>query len=137
MPGTMICEIVTPERMIYSAEASFIAVPATEGEIGFLPMRSPVMSTLRSGEIRIKPLGSEDTLHFAVAGGYVEADGHKVVILANRAVNIADVDPGVVNERLTATRQLLGALGADDAEKAFHTTELNWFTLLDSLISRK
>ena len=136
MPGTMICEIVTPEKMLYSAEASFVAVPATEGEIGFMRMRSPVMSTLNSGEVRVKPEGSDEVLRFAIAGGYVEADGHKVVVLANRAVNISNVDPAFVKERITSFEQALAASEADDPERAFKSSELSWYTLLDKLVSR-
>ncbi len=136
MPGTMICDIVTPEKMLYSAEASFVAVPATEGEIGFMYMRSPVMSTLNSGEVRVKPEASDVVQRFAIAGGYVEADGHKVVVLANRAVNIADVDLSLVKERVTSFAQALAASEADDPERAFKSSELEWYTLLDKLVSR-
>ena len=136
MPGTMICEIVTPEKMLYSAEASFVAVPATEGEIGFMYMRSPVMSTLNSGEVRIKPQDNDTVLRFAIAGGYVEADGHKVVVLANRAVNIADVDPTLLKERIISFEQALTASEADDPERTFKNSELEWYTLLDKLVSR-
>ncbi len=136
MPSTMICDIVTPEKMLYSAEASFVAVPASEGEIGFMPMRSPVMSTLRSGEVRVRPEGSEEMLHFAIAGGYVEADGHKVVVLANRAVDISQVDPLLVKERLASFEQALATSEADDPERSFKSSELSWYTLLDKLVSR-
>jgi F-type H+-transporting ATPase subunit epsilon len=133
--ATMICDIVTPEKMLLSTEASFVAVPASEGEIGFLPGRSPVMSTLRSGEIRVKTEGRDETLRFAVTGGYVENDGHKVVVLATRAANIADIDPATVTERLAETERTLSALGDADPEQAFHSSELAWYTLLDRLVT--
>ncbi|MDR3053617.1 MAG: ATP synthase F1 subunit epsilon [Coriobacteriales bacterium] len=136
MSATLLCDIVTPERLIYSAEVNFVAVPASEGEIGFLAGRSPVMSTLNSGLVRVKPEENSAMLRFAVAGGYVEGDGRKIVVLANRATNVDEVELDYVKEKITETEQKLKALSEGDAQVAFFTAELNWYQLLENYAKR-
>jgi F-type H+-transporting ATPase subunit epsilon len=134
----MTCDIVTPESMLYSGEVTFVSAPAAEGEIGVMYQCSPLMSTLKRGEIKIKPVGdAEASLSFAVAGGYVEADGYRVVVLANRAINVAEIDVQVSQERIAANEQRLAELGEDDSRAVFVREEIAWQTHLTELASRK
>ncbi|MDR2197487.1 MAG: ATP synthase F1 subunit epsilon [Coriobacteriales bacterium] len=132
---TLICDIVTPERQVFAEEVVFVSVPGVEGDIGILPRRAAVMSTLRPGEIRLRQTEDAEPLRFAVAGGYVENDGSKVVVLANRVANLADLAADEVREqRAEAARKLEAALD-DDPHKAYLRSELTWYTLLESLLA--
>jgi F-type H+-transporting ATPase subunit epsilon len=131
-----ICEIVTPESLLYSERVYYVSVPASEGEFGVLARRAPIMSTLNEGEIRVKPREDGETLRFAVAGGYVESDGSKLVVLATRAADVSTVELDEVRAALAESEKKLAALNADDLRAAFYHDELAWYTLLETLLTR-
>jgi len=132
----MFCDIVTPEKMLCSEECVFVSAPAAEGEIGFLEQCSPLMSTLRPGEVRIKAEDNAKPQRIAVAGGYLECDGHKVVVLANHALEVSAVDPAICNERIAKNEALLAAAAEDDSRSAFYKDEIAWQKLLLELSSK-
>jgi F-type H+-transporting ATPase subunit epsilon len=134
--ASFLCDIVTPASLLFSEEVNFVSVPATEGEIGILAKRSPVMSTLRGGEVRIKREEGADALRFAVAGGYVESDGNKVVVLASRAVEVDTLDAEEVSSARAASEKSLAAFADDDSRAAFYRDELSWYTLLQALLAK-
>jgi F-type H+-transporting ATPase subunit epsilon len=122
--------------MLYSGEAVFVSAPAAEGEIGFLEGAAPLMSTLKRGEVRIKESDSSDSVHFAVAGGYLESDGRKIVVLANHAMNVADVDVELSRSRIAENEKRLLELSPDDSRRAFCNEEISWQKHLIALSER-
>jgi F-type H+-transporting ATPase subunit epsilon len=134
--STFFCDIVTPESLIFSEEVNFVSIPAAEGEFGVLAKRSPIMSTLNTGEIRVRREEGGESLRFAVSGGYVESDGSKVVVLASRAVDVSKVNLDEMRAARAASEKKLAALGEEDSRAVFYRDELAWYTLLETLVSR-
>jgi F-type H+-transporting ATPase subunit epsilon len=123
--------------MLYSGEATLVSAPAANGEIGFMYQCSPLMSTIKQGEIRITPpKEGADTVRYAVSGGYVEADGHKVVVLATRAMDVNEVDRAATQERIAQVEQELNSAKEDDPRRAFLTEELEWQKHLEALTAK-
>jgi F-type H+-transporting ATPase subunit epsilon len=133
--SSIICDIVTPANLLFSEEVYSVAVPATEGEFGVLAKRTPIMSTLKSGAIRIRREEGGEPLRFAVAGGYVESDGRKVVVLANRAVDVGTLNVDEVRAEKTDAEKKLASLAEDDSQAAFYRDEIAWFKLLEGLLN--
>ncbi len=46
-------EIITAEQVVYSEDVDILVAPGAEGELGILPQHAPLMTMLRSGEIRV------------------------------------------------------------------------------------
>jgi F-type H+-transporting ATPase subunit epsilon len=134
--STFFCDIVTPESLIFSEEVNFVSIPAAEGEFGVLAKRSPIMSTLNNGEIRVRREEGGEFLRFAVSGGYVESDGGKVVVLASRAVDVSKVNLDETRAAKAASEKKLEALAEEDSRAVFYRDELVWYTLLETLVSR-
>jgi F-type H+-transporting ATPase subunit epsilon len=134
--ATFNCDIVTPESLLFSEEVQFVSVPATEGEFGVLAKRSPIMSTLNRGEIRIRREEGGEMLSFAVSGGYVESDGAKIVVLASRAADVSTLVSDEVGSGKAEAEKKLNTLAEDDSQAAFYRDELAWYTLLETLLAR-
>jgi F-type H+-transporting ATPase subunit epsilon len=132
----LFCDIVTSERQVFSDEIAFISVPGTEGDIGILPKRAAIISTLRPGEIRITRTEDAGSLRFAVAGGYAENDGSKVVVLANRVADLSELVVEEVREQREKAARSLEAASPEAPHTAFLRSELVWYTLLDDLLAR-
>jgi F-type H+-transporting ATPase subunit epsilon len=115
MARTLLLEIVTPERIVYTNEVEMVVVPTTEGEIGILPLHAPLVGVLKAGEVRAK--FGDTTEWFAVSGGYVQAHEDKVIILADDAVPASQIDVGRAREAAELARQRLAEIGpTGDAE---------------------
>lgn len=134
MPGTLQCEIVTPEARCFAAEASFVAVPASSGEMGILPKHVPVVSTLGAGQVRVTLEGKDDIEKFAIAGGYVQIqDGEKVIVLADRAINVNDIDTEALSAAKADVEAQLASLAEGAPKRPYLKSELEWMNVqLDS-----
>ena len=89
MPLTV--EIVTAERVVYSAEGvDEVVAPGAEGEFAVLPRHTAFLTTLAPGELRIIRSGDEETM--VITGGFFEVRNDRVVILADAAERIEEID---------------------------------------------
>ena len=132
----LVCEIVTPERLLFSEEVFSVSVPAAKGDLGILVRRAPIMSTLNRGVVRVRKEEHGEVTSFAVAGGYIETDGKKVVVLADRAEAIGKLSLEAVHEARADNEKKLASVGEDDSRSAFYRDEIAWYKLLESQLTR-
>ena len=83
-------DIVTAERVVYSAEVDEVIAPGVEGQLGILPHHAPLMTTLQAGELRVKKGGAEDIM--AISGGFLEVRPDRVIVLADAAERAEEID---------------------------------------------
>lgn len=83
MAETLQVELVTPEKMLFSGEATMVEAPGVEGDFGVLPKHSPLVSLLREGSVTIHAEGSVEA--YKVTGGTAEVNESGIVILAEEA----------------------------------------------------
>lgn len=76
-------DIITPEKILYSAQASQVQVPGSLGDFGVLPGHAPFISTLRPGIVSVE--SAEGLCRIAVTGGLAEANPESCIILAESA----------------------------------------------------
>ena len=129
--GAMHIRIVCPEHNAYEAEAAFVSVPASDGELGVLPRHASEIATIVPGYVRVadQAMGESDHV-FAVTSGYVQIADDEVVVLAARAEDLADVNADEVRETLAGFEEQLGNLSEDDARRAYLYNEIAWCRLL-------
>ncbi len=82
--------LVSPEKELFSGEVDGVDVPGEEGDFGVLPNHAPVMTTIRMGTIAIKD--GSDTRRMFLRGGFADVTPDGLIILAEEAVDIADLD---------------------------------------------
>lgn len=107
MAATFNFELVTPERLVFSGEATQVVVPGTEGDFGVLAGHAPFISTLRPGILEVTlPQGSQRLL---VKKGVAEADPTRLTVLAQTAVPVDELQ----GARLASELQLAEAQAAE------------------------
>lgn len=84
-------EIVTPEKVVYSADVASIFAPAIMGGIGILPDHIPIVTGLDIGKLRVNPVGGQEVPLF-IGGGFLEVKKNKAVILAKSAETSEEID---------------------------------------------
>ncbi|MBX4187678.1 MAG: ATP synthase F1 subunit epsilon [Candidatus Doudnabacteria bacterium] len=84
-------KIVTPDRILLEKEVESVTVPTQTGEITILQNHIPLVSNLKSGELRYKESGVDN--FFAVSGGFIEVrEGNQVIVLADTAEFVEEID---------------------------------------------
>lgn len=96
----MKCLVVTPERTVVDFEASFIAVPLFDGELGILPGHTPLVGRLGAGELRIQ--NGNQTQSFYIEGGFVEVLNNIVSLLTMRACAVKELNAAEAETQLAA-----------------------------------
>lgn len=84
-------ELVSPERLLLSAEVESVQIPGTEGEMGIFPGHAPVLSTLRPGVVTVTRDGSKSDRIF-VRGGFAEVNPQGLTVLAETAIPLGELD---------------------------------------------
>ena len=113
MAGTFKFELVTPERMALSQDATQVLVPGVEGEFTVLPGHAPVISALRPGVIEVALPEAGGKTRIFVKGGFAEVDADHLTVLAERAIPVEALD--AAGELETAEAELAAA--GDDASR--------------------
>ncbi len=129
MARTLLCEIVTPERIVYTNEVEMVIAPTVDGEIGILPLHVPLVTVLAAGELRVRYNDNKDVEWFAISGGYLQVHEDKVIVLADNAqsASLIDVDRArAAKEILEQRMHDLSEAAADSADRDTCELDLKW-----------
>ena len=108
-------EIVTAERLVYSADVDVVVAPGIEGQLGILPQHAPLMTMLQPGELMVRQDGEEHSIF--VSGGFLEVQGDKVTVLADTAERAEEIDIARAEEAKLRAEQRI-ALPSTEADHA-------------------
>ena len=101
--------VVTPEAAVLDTEASFVALPAHDGEIGVLRNRAPLLIKLDVGLLRAET--ADGTRRLYVDGGFAEMIDNRLTVLTEDAKDPGELDRGEAEKSLAEAR----AMTAEDA----------------------
>ena len=105
LPTKISLTVVTRERRIVDAQVDEVILPATDGEIGVLPGHTPLLATLRIGQLRYRSGGHSERL--VISWGFAEVLPDRVIVLAERGFLPTEVDRATAEqERLAAEREI-------------------------------
>lgn len=84
-------QIITPEKVVFSAEVDALTMMTQSGEITVLPHHIPLVTVLQPGELRYKQKGEEFAI--AVSGGFAEVRADNTIkILADTAEHAHEIN---------------------------------------------
>lgn len=110
-------ELVSPERLLFSANVGEIVIPGTEGDFAVLPGHSNLISTVRAGVIQILGDGNGVSDRIFVEGGFAEVNASGCTVLAERAQKVDEIDRNQAEQALVDAREDV-ADAKNDAERA-------------------
>ncbi len=121
----MVFELVSPEKLIASREADMVVAPGSEGLFGVLIGHAPFIATLKPGVIDVYE-GGKVVDRIFVAGGFADVTPEKLVVLAETATPVADLDRAAITERIQSLENVAEfAIGSADGEESHIVAELN------------
>lgn len=99
MADTFKFELVSPERLLIAEDAESVVVPGAEGDFQVLPKHAPLLSTLRPGLLDVVLPGGAERRIF-VRGGFAEVGPESLTVLAETAIDSADLDTEVLAQEI-------------------------------------
>jgi F-type H+-transporting ATPase subunit epsilon len=115
MAEKLVFSLVAPERELFHGEVDHVVVPGSEGEFGVSPNHAPVMSVIKPGALKVINEGAERRIF--VNGGFADVTPAGLTILAEEAIDLAEIDTATVEQHLKDAREDL-TLARDDAARA-------------------
>ncbi|MEZ0260683.1 MAG: F0F1 ATP synthase subunit epsilon [Alphaproteobacteria bacterium] len=108
-------ELVSPERVLLSEEVKMVTVPGEEGDFGVLARHAPLLSSIRPGVVSVTGLDGGVRKIF-VAGGFADVGPELLSVLAEEAIDVADLNKAELEGQLKGLEDDLG-FAKDDALK--------------------
>lgn len=104
-------QIITAEREVFSGEVDALVAPGVAGQLGILPNHAPLMTVLQPGELLVRAGGDESYL--ALSGGYLEVLGNLVIVLADAAEDVDEIDEARAQEALARAQERIASRASD------------------------
>ncbi|MEE8658325.1 ATP synthase epsilon chain [Acetobacteraceae bacterium EV16G] len=108
----VLLEIISPEKILFSANVDMSVIPGEEGDIAAMPERAPLMISLRGGVLSYYQ-GEKVAGTFFIAGGFADMNAEKCTVLADDAYPVSDIS---TRDAYTALEGLEAALANVTAE---------------------
>jgi F-type H+-transporting ATPase subunit epsilon len=116
--ATIHVDVVSAEELIFSGEATFVALPGEAGELGIKPRHTPLITRIKPGSVRIQTANGTEEFVF-VAGGILEVQPDCVTVLSDTAIRGKDLDDEKANKARAAAEEALKNAKSDvDLAKA-------------------
>lgn len=107
MAATFHCSVVTPQAPILEAEVVQAILPASDGQIGILARRAPLLAKLGHGALRLD-LANGQQRRFFVSGGFAQMKGNQLAVLSDEAVPAEEIDRAAAEAALREAQALRG-----------------------------
>lgn len=85
MAKTFKCSIVTPTEAVLDDEVTYASIPAWDGQMGFITGRSPVLTKLGIGALRLEFTEGGERWYM-IDGGFAEFHDDVLSILSDDAI---------------------------------------------------
>ena len=126
------CQFVRPDRLLYEGPVSSLILVSHSGELGVWPGHAAEICSLGDGIVRLHqtPENGGGEKHVIISGGYAEINPEGVIILADHARDVADIDPDTVRRTRQKAFDLRDQLEEGDHRRAYYDNKIKWCNLL-------
>ncbi len=114
-------EIITPEKLVLSSDATQVVIPSYEGEMGILYDHTPLITFLKPGIITI--ISNAEKKYF-VEEGNVEFSDNNLLILTTTATELSGADKSYFNTLLEEAEKKMSDETITDKERYFLTHKI-------------
>lgn len=112
LPTKINLTVVTRERKILDVQADEVVLPGSDGELGILPGHTPLLATLRIGQLRYRVGNTVERL--VLAWGFAEVLPDRVIVLAERGFLPGEVDAAAAEQARREAEKELALLSSHD-----------------------
>ncbi len=114
------CTVVTPTESVLESEATYVELPAWDGQKGVATGAAPFLVKLGQGRLRVEKTSGGSEIYL-LEGGFAQMNGGLLTVLADSAVTVASINAATAETELAAANADAGKLGTleerDQAER--------------------
>ncbi|KMP11104.1 hypothetical protein UZ36_05480 [Candidatus Nitromaritima sp. SCGC AAA799-C22] len=112
--------IVTPEKLVVDQGVDQVNVPGVEGDLGILYDHASILTTMRPGQLSYETYKEKgrETIHLVVSGGYLEVTDNRVIVLAETAEFLDQIDQERAKKARAKAEEALARTDLSDEEFA-------------------
>ena len=110
------CELVSPEKLVFSGDVEAVVVPGTEGEFTVLKDHAPLISTMKPGILVIDET-PQKKLRLFVLGGFAEVAPSGLTILAEQTIPLAQLDAAGLDVELKNFEEEVAGAKTDETRR--------------------
>lgn len=114
-------ELVSPEKLLISANVDEVIVPGYDGDFTMLSKHAPMIATLRPGILRVPNFEGKEKRIF-VRGGFAEVGPDSLIVLAQQATPIEEFDAARIDAEITNAEEDLADATNEDARRQAEDT---------------
>lgn len=122
LPNKINLTVVTRERRILDVQVDEVVLPGTDGELGILPGHTPLLATLRIGQLRYRTGNTVERL--VISWGFAEVLPDRVIVLAERGMLANEIDPAAAEQTRREAERELAILSSNDPDFAMYEARL-------------
>ena len=112
LPTKLHLTIVTRERKIAELDVDEVELPASDGEIGVLPGHTPLLATLKIGQMKYRT--GTTTMRLVLTWGFAEVLPDRVIVMAENARLPEEIDPAAAERERAELEKILADLSSQD-----------------------
>ncbi|HKS21390.1 MAG TPA: ATP synthase F1 subunit epsilon [Thermoanaerobaculia bacterium] len=116
LPTKLRLTIVTRERKIVETDVDEVELPASDGEIGILPGHTPLLASLKVGQMKYRT--GTTTMRLVITWGFAEVLPDRVIVMAETARLPQEVDLATAEAERAEAERALADLSSQDPEFA-------------------
>ncbi|RJQ55059.1 MAG: ATP synthase F1 subunit epsilon [Actinobacteria bacterium] len=118
--------ILTPEKVVYEGDVDMVVAPGMDGEIGLMPLHTPLVTPLKTGELRVKYGEEQD--YIAIEGGYLEIREDICTVLADDAEIASEIDVARAEQLKAEAEREVAEAERGEGERAYEEARhhLDW-----------
>lgn len=126
------CKLVRPDRLLFEGPVASMVLVTYTGELGVWPGHASEICALGDGVVRMTRRAEDggDVRKVIISGGYAEIADDTVVIIADHARDINDIEPEKVRETRQKVADSRDALPENDHRRAYYENKMAWCDLL-------
>ena len=110
-------ELVSPEARLVSEPVDMIIIPGEEGKFGVMAGHASLVASLKAGIVELYKEKDGEPQKIFIAGGFADVTAENCSVLAEEAINVADLDPAKLEKQLKELRHDL-ELAEEASDKA-------------------
>lgn len=114
LPSRLVLEVVTPDHAVVREEVDEVQLPGAEGYLGILPGHTPLLTSLRVGQLWYRQ-GAEKH-YLAIAFGFAEVQPDRVRLLAQVAERAEEIDVARAEEHRRTAEAAVRAARSGNAD---------------------
>ena len=114
LPTKINLTVVTRERKILDVVVDEVVLPGADGELGILPGHTPLLASLRIGQLRYRIGNAVEKL--VLSWGFAEVLPDRVIVLAERGFLPEEIDAAAAEQARREAEREIAILSSHDPE---------------------